>query len=90
MRCEEKVPGGKLVCLELWQEGGRITRALISGDFFLHPEERISDLESSLAGLPLSASEGEIASRLKAALGGALLIGFSPEDIARMFRRAVS
>lgn len=90
MRCEEKISGGKLVCIELWAEGGRVSRAQITGDFFLHPEERISELEGSLKGLPLSASEGEVAARLRGALGGAVLIGVSPEDLARMFVKAVS
>ncbi len=89
MRCEEKVPGGKLVCIELWEEGGKVSRASITGDFFLHPEERITDLEGSLRGLPLSAAEGAVAERLREAARGAVLIGVAPEDLARMFRKAV-
>jgi lipoate-protein ligase A len=89
MKCEEKISGGKLVCLELWAEGGEVSRAKITGDFFLHPEERIEALEASLRGLRLTAPEAEISSRLQAALGGAVLIGVSPADLARMFRKAV-
>lgn len=89
MKCEEKVPNGKLVCLELWAEGGRITRASITGDFFLHPEERIGELEASLAGLPLSATGEEAAGRIRKALGDGTLIGLTPEDLGRMFRKAV-
>ncbi len=89
MRCEEKVAGGKLVCIELFGDEGRVARARITGDFFLHPEERITGLEESLVGLPLDAPEGVVAARLRSALGGAQMIGVAPEDLARMFRRAV-
>ncbi len=89
MKCEEKVPNGKLVCLELWAERGRIVRASITGDFFLHPEERIGELEASLAGLPTGATEAEAAERIRKALGDGTMIGLSPEDLGRMFRKAV-
>ncbi|HSB47035.1 MAG TPA: lipoate protein ligase C-terminal domain-containing protein [Candidatus Bilamarchaeum sp.] len=90
MRCEEKIPNGKLVCVEVWAKGGLVERAKITGDFFLHPEERISDLERALEGLPLSASEGDAASALEKALGKATLIGASTADLARIFRKAVN
>ncbi|MFN7990660.1 MAG: biotin--protein ligase [Candidatus Micrarchaeia archaeon] len=89
MKCEEKIPGGKMVCLELWQSGGRVSRARITGDFFLHPEDAISRIERDLVGIPLSAGEGEIAFRIRESLGDALLIGATPEDLSRMFRKAV-
>lgn len=89
MRCEEKVPEGKLVCLEVFLEGGKAVRVLITGDFFLHPEERIEALEQALYGVPLSASEGEIAAKLQNALGGGILIGATCADLARIFKKAV-
>lgn len=95
MRAEEKVKGGKLVCIEVWAEGGTASKVKITGDFFLHPEDAIDALERSLVGVDLARArlpggESEIAARLGDALGRAELIGASPEDLARIFRKAVS
>jgi len=90
VRCEEKIPGGKLIAIEVWSSGNVVARAKITGDFFLHPEEKIAEAELSLAGIPLSAGEGEVAARIRAALGDSELIGASAEDFARIFVRAVS
>jgi len=89
MRWEEKIPGGKLVCVEVSADGERVGKVRISGDFFLHPEEKIEEMERSLEGLPISSGEVEIRTKLEAALGNAALVGVSPEDLARMFRKAV-
>jgi len=50
-----KVPNGKLIrlCAEL--DGNELRSVKITGDFFLHPEEKIADLERSLAGQKLDA-----------------------------------
>ncbi len=89
MRCEEKIPGGKLVCVEVQAVGGRVSQVRITGDFFLHPEEAIDALENALVNAPLSIPEAEAAERLSAALGGALLIGATCGDLARIFKKAV-
>jgi lipoate-protein ligase A len=89
MRCEEKIPNGKLVCIEVWPDGAQVARVKITGDFFLHPEESITLLEDSLRGMPLSAGEGEVGAKLGAALRDSQLIGVSIADLARMFRKAV-
>jgi lipoate-protein ligase A len=89
VRCEEKIPGGKLIAVEVWASGSVVSRAKITGDFFLHPEEAISRIEAALMGIPLSAPEDEVAARIRAALGGSRLIGASADDFARLFVRAV-
>ncbi|MFH0884094.1 MAG: lipoate protein ligase C-terminal domain-containing protein [Candidatus Micrarchaeota archaeon] len=90
MRCEEKVPGGKLVCVEVWAEGSKVKKVKITGDFFLHPEDAIDPLERALAGSPLSIDEAEVAARFAKALGDAQLIGASCDDLARIFAKAVN
>jgi hypothetical protein len=47
---EMKVPGGKLVRIKLDYEGNEITEIKITGDFFVHPEESVDELEKELAG----------------------------------------
>ncbi len=47
----QKVEGGKFVAVEVSVENGLMAKVKITGDFFLHPEESISDLENSLVGV---------------------------------------
>ncbi len=93
MRCQEKIPAGKLVCVEVWTERGpdclSVGRVEITGDFFLHPEEAVADLERSLAGLPVPCDEADVRARISAALGNATLLGASADDFARIFMKAV-
>jgi lipoate-protein ligase A len=89
MKSEEKVQGGKLVCIEVWTEDGKVGKLRITGDFFLHPEDVIDALERALVGAPLTVSEGEAAAMFGKALGDAQLIGASCDDLARIFKKAV-
>jgi len=57
MLAEYKVPGGKLVAAETQAEHGRILRVKITGDFFMHPEAAIADLEAALTGIPVAGIE---------------------------------
>ncbi len=50
---EYKVPGGKLLAAELAVEGDRLVGVKITGDFFMHPEAAIIDLEKSLDNTPI-------------------------------------
>lgn len=89
VKAEEKIAGGKLVCVEIGLDRGRIYSFRISGDFFLHPEEALDWLEGALIGKPANLAQAEAESLLVSALGGAQLIGVSCGDLARLFRKAV-
>jgi len=90
MRGLYKVPGGKLVAVELDDQDGRIARARLSGDFFLEPDEALGRIESGLNGLPINSSVSAIAACVSAALEpGDALVGFGPRDIGFAVRRAV-
>jgi lipoate---protein ligase len=79
-RKDYKVPGGKLLRVELELERGIVIRAAVRGDFFAHPEEAFEEAEGGLSGLPV---EGLEAAAL-ALFGKAPLrvFGASPADIA--------
>ena len=47
---ELKVPGGKLIRAHVSVRHGRIGRIVITGDFFLHPEDVLEQLEEKLLG----------------------------------------
>lgn len=86
-RLDYKIPGGKLLRVEVEFEGGVVLRAKVAGDFFAHPESDFEAAEAELSRVPVD--------RLaEAALGafsrpGLVLYGASASDIAETLRRAV-
>ena len=50
MKAEYKIPGGKLLACTIETDGDRIRELKISGDFFMHPEESITELERTILG----------------------------------------
>ena len=88
-RVEFKVPGGKLIAAEAEAEGGRIVRVKITGDFFMHPEEAIEELEVSLTGVP--EDERSLEEAVNGFFGGRSieLIGVSPGDFVHVIRMSL-
>ncbi|WP_370873170.1 lipoate--protein ligase family protein [Arthrobacter bambusae] len=88
---EYKVPGGKLVVVDLDVVDGRFAGVSLSGDFFLEPDEALLDINRALTGLPESSTPAEISAAVSAALPpGAVLFGFSADAVAVAVRRALS
>jgi len=87
-RAEYKVEGGKLIKVQLSRKGNLIEAIKITGDFFLHPEELIEDLELKLAGHPLD--EKALIRLMKTLVEKkkATLLGASPEDFAKCIMMA--
>lgn len=85
-----KVPGGKLVRVRV-EYGRTVEEVTITGDFFLHPEEGIGALEESLKGMEVEAGEGAMAEALRRAAeaNGLVLVGITPEGIAKAVREAL-
>ena len=90
MRGEYKVPGGKLVAVDIETDGGKLTHAALSGDFFLEPDEALDEINAALLGLAASASVADIAQAISNRLSPeAQLIGFTPEAVGIAVRRAL-
>lgn len=88
---EYKVPGGKLVVVDLDVVEGRFANVSLSGDFFLEPDEALGDINGALTGLSDASSAADIAAAVTARLPeGAVLFGFSAEAVAVTVRRALS
>ncbi len=87
----EKIKGGKLVRINV-EYADRIENVRITGDFFMHPEETLFEIEEALKGVDSKESEATLAERIVriAAKRKAQLIGIAPEDIARVLRAAIS
>ncbi|QNO37389.1 lipoate--protein ligase family protein [Protaetiibacter sp. SSC-01] len=91
MHGEFKVPGGKLVVVDLDVADGRLANVRLSGDFFLEPDDALPLIDAALTGLPADADGKTISAAVQAALPeGAVLLGFSPDAIATAVRRAVN
>lgn len=91
MHGEYKVPGGKLVVVDFDVADGRLANVMVSGDFFLYPEEALDPIVSALDALPVDIAEGGIAQALAAAIpDGTELFGFSPEAIEIAVRRGLA
>lgn len=87
---EYKVPGGKLVKVDFAVAQDTFREVVVSGDFFLYPEETLEDIRASLEGLAASTDEAAIADHIRSHIDpGAELLGTSPEAIAIAVRRAL-
>jgi len=82
-KAEYKVKDGKLIRVQLVKKENRIEKVKITGDFFLHPEELIEELEQALAGRELDESNLAKSIRIVIEQKGATLLGASPEDFTR-------
>ena len=91
MHGEYKVPGGKLVVVDLANVDGRLHDVQVSGDFFLEPDHALDIINGALAGLSADSSEATLASAVRDALGDdATLFGITPEGVAIAVRRALA
>jgi lipoate-protein ligase A len=91
MHGEYKTPGGKLVAVDLSVAEGKLRDVMVSGDFFLYPDDAFSALSDALEGLSADLSESEIAEQVRLALPrNAELLGSSPEAIGAAVRRAIA
>ncbi len=91
MHGEYKVPGGKLVVVDLDVVDDRIANFRLSGDFFLEPDSALDEINAAVNGLPADSDAAWIAAAVRGALPeDAILLGFSPEAVAVAVRRSLS
>ena len=68
MHGEYKVPGGKLVVVDLEVRDGLISDFHLAGDFFLEPDTALEAIDAAVRGLPETADVTAIAAAVRAAL----------------------
>ena len=91
MHGEYKIPGGKLVVVDLDSVEGRLRNVQVSGDFFLEPDSALDTINAALTGLPTDSSEAALAGAIRDALGDdAVLYGITPEGVAIAVHRALA
>ena len=90
-KSELKVEGGKLIRVEcdVHERSNVLMRLIITGDFFLHPEEAIEELETSL--LMVRAEPEILSSRIQSFFTkGYVLVGAKPDDFLHAILNSVS
>ncbi|TSB19835.1 lipoate--protein ligase family protein [Streptomyces benahoarensis] len=91
MHGEYKVPGGKLVVVDLDVEGGVLRHVRVAGDFFLEPDEAIGAIDNALEGAPATTDAAGLAARITAALPkDTVMFGLTAEGVAIAVRRALA
>lgn len=83
-----KVPDGKLLKVFVEIEGTTITTAKITGDFFMHPEEKIEALEQAVVGHEVDESAIEAAIQNAMTDGGVDVFGADAASIAKTIMMA--
>jgi len=96
---EYKVPGGKLVVVDLEVDDGLLRDVSLSGDFFLEPDDALGVLSSALDGVRADAGVAQLVQVLDDALRLALdqgriagplaMVGFDTRAVALAVRRAL-
>ena len=87
---KQKVKEGKVVKVEI--ECNELIRNIrITGDFFIHPEDILDEIEKSIIGLERSASIETITSNIRKRIADrdVQMIGISPESIALLINEAL-
>lgn len=89
-RGEFKTPGGKLIAVEFDVADSELRNVVVTGDFFLYPEEALPVLAGALEGSPATLDEAGYAAGIRIALNaGGELVGSSPEALAAAVVRAL-
>ncbi len=89
MHGEYKVAGGKLVVVDLQVVDGLIRDVVLSGDFFLEPDEALGHMADAVEGLSAKAELGAIVQAVDDARGDAVMVGFDPPAVAHAVLRAL-
>jgi len=90
MHGEYKVPGGKLVVIDLNVRDGRLANVRLSGDFFLEPDSALQTINATLEDQPSDIGEMALTLALHKALGpDVLMYGISPEAVTVAVHRAL-
>ncbi|MEC5151836.1 biotin/lipoate A/B protein ligase family protein [Cryobacterium sp. GrIS_2_6] len=91
MHGEYKVPGGKLVVVDLDVVDDTIVNFRLAGDFFLEPDDALEAINAAVTGLAAGTDAAGLAAAVRAALPAqATLLGFSPESVAVAIRRSLA
>ena len=84
-----KVPGGKLVVVDLDVVESRLANIRLSGDFFLEPDEALGRMTDALEQLPADAPISTYEDAVEKAVDDAVMVGFDPRSVVLAVLRAL-
>jgi hypothetical protein len=91
MHGEYKTPGGKLVVADFNVRDERFSDVVVSGDFFLYPEEALDAIVGAVEGMEVTSGESDIARAVEASIpDGTEMLGFSTEAVAIALKRGLA
>ncbi|MGP3990492.1 lipoate--protein ligase family protein [Streptomyces sp. 3N207] len=91
MHGEYRIPGGKLVVVDLDEQDGALRNVRVAGDFFLEPDEALAAIDQALEGAPSDTDTAALTARIEAALPqGTAMYGITAESVAVCVRRALT
>lgn len=87
----EKVPGGKLLRIKVDYDE-KVSDIKITGDFFIHPEDSVTDIENLLKGTSRNEDEKTIADKISifVSQNKIQLVGIDPAAISRVLKAAMA
>ncbi len=85
-KSELKVVGGKLIRVRCIVEDNVLRKVKITGDFFMHPEEKVDDLERRLTGVNVHNINSVVEDYFKQTK--VTVLGATPSDFARAIQNA--
>ncbi len=86
---EYKVPGGKLVVADLAVRDNHLADVVLSGDFFLEPDEALGRISQALEGQPADAPLATLVHAVEEARQDAVMVGFDERSVALAVLRAL-
>jgi lipoate-protein ligase A len=86
---EFKVPGGKLVVADLAVRDGRLADVILSGDFFLEPDEALGRMAQALEGLAADAPLSALVQAVETGREDAVMVGFDAPSVGVAVLRAL-
>lgn len=85
-----KVPGGKLVAVEFAVVDNHLYEVVVTGDFFLYPEEALPVLACAIEGAAATLDRSALTARIAAAIPDDVeLVGATPEALAIAVERGL-
>lgn len=90
MHGQYKIPGGKLVVVDLELDQGRLHQVQVSGDFFIEPDSALALINQALQGQQADAGHAAFSAAVQAALPADVqLYGISADGVAVAVQRAL-
>lgn len=88
---EYKIPGGKLVVVDLQVVADCLQSVRLSGDFFLEPPEALDAINAALNGMPATADQAQLIQAVESATAPEVMMyGLSAAGIAVVVQRALA